>query len=70
MATYTQWTTGTSYPGLDHYWREVSYNQMNVTGSNVVGWYTLPQPMSYYCQPDPLWTLSVLSARLHRRRRR
>ena len=42
MATYTAWTAGTSYPGLDHYWRELSYNQMNVTGSEVVGWYTLP----------------------------
>jgi N-acetylneuraminic acid mutarotase len=48
IATYTQWTAGTSYPGLDQYWRELSYNQMNVTGSQVVGWYTLPQPMSYY----------------------
>ena len=50
-ATYVQWTTGTTYPSLDHYWRQVSYNQMNVTGSKVVGWYTLPHPMSYYAAP-------------------
>jgi M6 family metalloprotease-like protein len=35
-------------PGLDHYWREVSYNTVNIVGSNAVGWYTLPQPRSYY----------------------
>jgi hypothetical protein len=38
-----------SYPGLDHYWREVSYDAINLQGSNAVGqWYTLPQPRSYY----------------------
>ena len=39
---------GSSYPGLDHYWREVSYGNINLTGSVVVGWYNLPQPRSYY----------------------
>lgn len=39
---------GSSYPGLDHYWREVSYNQMNVAGSVTVGWYTLPYNYSHY----------------------
>lgn len=48
MATYQQWTTGTTYPSLDHYWRELSYNQMNVSGSVLVGWYTLPYPLSHY----------------------
>lgn len=37
-----------SWPGLDHYWREVSYNMANVAGSLATGWYTLPQPRSYY----------------------
>src|SRR5262249_49363674 len=36
------------YPGLDHYWREVSYDNVNIAGSVVVGWYNLPQPRSYY----------------------
>jgi hypothetical protein len=33
---------------LDHYWREVSYNKANVANSAVYGWFTLPQPRSYY----------------------
>src|SRR5215510_2762097 len=36
------------YPGLDHYWRQVSYKNVNIVGSVVVGWYNLPQPRSYY----------------------
>ena len=39
---------GSSYPGLDHYWREVSYGNISLTGSVVVGWYNLPRPRSYY----------------------
>lgn len=35
-------------PGLDHYWREVSYSQIDLAGSTVVGWYTLPRGRSYY----------------------
>src|SRR6266849_5746014 len=41
-------------PGLDHYWRQVSYGNVNLTGSVVVGWYTLPQPRSYYVYGSPL----------------
>jgi M6 family metalloprotease-like protein len=38
-----------SYPGLDHYWQEVSYGQINLSGSTATsGWFTLPQPRSYY----------------------
>jgi M6 family metalloprotease-like protein len=36
------------YPGLDHYWKEASYATVNITGSSAHGWYTLPQPRSYY----------------------
>ena len=39
---------GMAYPGLDHYWRDLSYGNINLTGSRVVGWYNLPQPRSYY----------------------
>ena len=42
-----------SYPGLDHYWREVSYNNVNIEGSDAYGWYTLPHPQSYYVVTDP-----------------
>src|SRR5262245_22805952 len=33
--------------GLDAYWREVSYNAINLTGSTVVGWLPLPHSLSY-----------------------
>ena len=36
-------------PGqLDHYWREVSYNKINLTGSSAHGWFVLPHPRSFY----------------------
>jgi len=37
-----------TYPGLDNYWRELSYDTINLAGSVAVGWYTLRQPTSYY----------------------
>ncbi|HEX9562948.1 MAG TPA: hypothetical protein VF981_03225 [Gemmatimonadaceae bacterium] len=37
-----------AYPNLDHYFRELSANQMNIAGSQVFGWFMLPQPVSYY----------------------
>jgi M6 family metalloprotease-like protein len=37
-----------TYPRLDHYWRELSYDTANVIGSSASGWFTLPQPLSYY----------------------
>ena len=39
---------GEDYPGLDHYWREVSYGQMSLAGSKVVGWVTLPAGKDAY----------------------
>ena len=33
---------------LDHYWREVSYNKINLAGSSAYGWFTLPSPRSTY----------------------
>lgn len=36
------------YPGLDYYWREVSYHNVTLEGSQALGWYTLPHPRSYY----------------------
>ena len=37
-----------SASSLDHYWRELSFNQINLTGSEVHGWYDLPNDRSYY----------------------
>lgn len=51
---YFQNMYGGTYPGLDHYWREVSYNLINIVGSNAVGWFTLPHPRSYYLPGNQL----------------
>jgi len=51
---------GSSRPGLDHYWREVSYNKVNVQGSAAFGWYTLPHPRSYYVDDEDGTDLSAL----------
>lgn len=50
---YFQGMYASTFPGLDHYWREVSYNNANVVGSNAHGWFTLPQPRSHYITGVP-----------------
>ena len=45
---YVQGLMGTDRPGLDFYWREVSFNNINIVGSVVIGWVTLPHPRSNY----------------------
>jgi hypothetical protein len=37
-----------AFPGLDHYWREISYNKINIANSNAYDWYSMPHPRSYY----------------------
>ena len=39
---------GSSYPGADHYFQELSEGQANLAGSVTVGWYVLPKPRSGY----------------------
>jgi len=46
--SYFDGLIGGTQPGLDHYWREVSYNNINIVGSGSTGWYTLPQTRAYY----------------------
>jgi M6 family metalloprotease-like protein len=46
--TWFETLMGGTNPGMDHYWREVSYNNINLSGSTVVGWYNLPRSKSYY----------------------
>ncbi|MFP5247276.1 MAG: Ig-like domain repeat protein, partial [Thermoanaerobaculia bacterium] len=46
--TYFQNMYANASPGLDHYWRQQSYDLVNVAGSLAAGWFTLPQPRSYY----------------------
>lgn len=41
---------GNTKPGLNHYWKELSFNNLDLTGSTVAGtgWYTLPNTESHY----------------------
>lgn len=50
--SWYQGLMGTTYPGMDHYWREQSYGLMDLTGSTVVGPYPLPEPRSGYFLAD------------------
>ena len=47
-ASYFDGLLGEAEPGLGHYWREVSYNNINIVGSGSTGWHTLPQTRAYY----------------------
>jgi hypothetical protein len=38
--------------GLDAYWREASYDGINLEGSRAVGWYTLPDAVEAYRNAD------------------
>ena len=40
--SYYEGLMGASDSGLAHYWRELSYGKINLTGSKVAGWYNLP----------------------------
>ena len=46
--SFFQGQYGTSAGQLDHYWREVSYGRINLTGSAAYGWFTLPQNRAFY----------------------
>ena len=45
---YFEELLGAARPSLNDYWREVSYDQINLEGSRTVGWYTLPSPSTDY----------------------
>lgn len=45
---YFQAMTAATYPGLDHYWREQSYDQIDLTGSDAAGYFDLLRPVSDY----------------------
>lgn len=40
--------TGMEYPGVGHYWSEVSYGQLDLQGSRTYGWYNLSGTRSSY----------------------
>lgn len=40
-------------PGLNHYWQALSYNAININGTQTVSqWRTLPEPRSFYVYED------------------
>ena len=48
--------------GLDHYWREVSYDTIDVAGSTAVDWVTLPNPQTFYVPTPGSGTTANLGA--------
>jgi hypothetical protein len=50
---YFQSIYGTAPTQLGHYWDEVSYGKISLTGSSAHDWKTLPQPRSVYVPIDP-----------------
>jgi M6 family metalloprotease-like protein len=49
---YFQGMYSDTYPGLDHYWREQSFDLVDLIGSGAFGWYVLPYPRSHYVPPS------------------
>lgn len=47
-ASWYQGLFSSTYPGLDHFWRQISYNKLNIAGTQNLGWYKMPRPRSYY----------------------
>ncbi|WP_148649584.1 hypothetical protein [Lysobacter antibioticus] len=43
---------GTAPGQLDHYWRQVSYNKIDLIGSKAYGWLYLPRPRSAYIRAN------------------
>jgi len=41
-------------PGMNHYWRELSYDTINVTGSAAAGWFVLPEDRNHYVYDNDL----------------
>jgi M6 family metalloprotease-like protein len=39
---------GAGYPNMEHYYAEISNGQFSFAGTAIHGWFTLPQPRSYY----------------------
>jgi hypothetical protein len=57
---YFQDMYGSAAPRLGDYWREASYGRIDLQGSTARGWYTLPQPRSYYVSSDGYASLTQL----------
>ncbi|MFZ5879755.1 MAG: S-layer homology domain-containing protein [Chloroflexota bacterium] len=57
--SYFQEMYGAAWPGLDHYWRELSYAQVDLAGSGAFGWFTLPNPRVYYNPTDTMGGMNL-----------
>lgn len=55
-ASYFDRYFASSYPGIDHYWRDQSNGLIDFTGSRVVGWIDLPDTAAGY-QSNPATSL-------------
>lgn len=53
---------GTEYPGMRHYFTELSLDPGIMSGSTVRGWYTMPRPASEYADPPSLQFLGSVAA--------
>jgi thermitase len=52
-----------TYPGLDHYWRQISYDNINLIGTQVTTqWYEMPNPRTDYINSDGDALLGDLAA--------
>jgi M6 family metalloprotease-like protein len=52
---YVQSMFSGSYRGMDHYFREMSYGAINLSGTQSFGWYTMPKPLSDYVPVEYNW---------------
>jgi hypothetical protein len=59
---------GNVYPGLDHYWRAVSYGAIDLAGSMVTGWHALPHPQAHYLTGVPNLPLPTIESPVDLRR--
>ena len=50
---YAQGMYANTKPRLDHFWREVSYNKMNLAGSSAAGWFVVAPKSSYSLYEEP-----------------
>jgi M6 family metalloprotease-like protein len=48
---------GGGYPNMEHYYAEISNGQFSFAGTEVHGWFTLPQPRSYYVDGTTVTTM-------------
>ena len=48
------------YPGLDHYWQELSFGRINLTEHDVTDWMTLPHAHNYYVSSEGYANLNDL----------